>query len=123
MYWSRQVRDAVLQALDQRTAQSDALTLALLEQRKGERLDADSLSERITKARIESDRMQTSTAWRMVEFLRRLRTLAAPPGSLRDKLWSRLSGRSEHLSEDRIPHHVKSSSATPFWKRDRSGSS
>jgi hypothetical protein len=99
--WVQQIRLAVSEALDRRVAQSDLLTEALLDPGSGDRGDVEAVGDRIVEAKAEVERVKRSPAWQVAMLLHDLRMAAIPPGSLRERLWSRLTRRPP---DDHSPH-------------------
>lgn len=86
--WARELRAAVDQILDCRVSQMDELMLKVLAGRP--RADEDPTKLLETLVQLGAER-ESSFGWKLVRRLRQVRHRVAPPGTLRERVWRRLS--------------------------------
>jgi hypothetical protein len=104
--WTRNLRAAVVEALDTRVAQSDQLLLTLLraqEVKQHNGAPATNLIESTRQLEIlahvadELEYQQASLVWKIVRRLNRLQTRVLPPDTRREKIWRSVVRRMRKL--------------------------
>jgi hypothetical protein len=89
--WTRELRVAVDQVLDWRVCQSDELMRELFKRQMSVEVDPAKLFETLGRLAAELEFGQSPLSWKLVRWLRDTKCRIAPPGTMREKAWRRIS--------------------------------
>ncbi len=94
--WTPSLRAAVHQVIDQRIAQSDEVMLEIIRQADAGHAEAAPLLESFThmeklrEITTDIEHTQVSFSWKLVNYLRALKSRTLPPGTRREHVWLRI---------------------------------
>jgi hypothetical protein len=96
--WSKEVRAAIRQVLDQRISQSDELIAWLLKRQPSLECDSASLTRFIAGLLEAESFPEGSAVWRLIRGLRAIKRRIVPAGTLREKIWLHVKQNIKHIT-------------------------